>query len=505
MLKTLMKTKKYLLIFLFALHLVPIWTFKFIPTQDGLSHIYNAYILKEYNNPEYTKIREVYSLNIKPFPNWGAHAFFFVMLHIMPFLVTEKLFVSLCVVLLPISFFYFLKSINKSLALFGFLGFLYSYNYLLHMGFYGFALSVSLYFFSIGYWWKYRQSLNLYRILILYLLILAIYFCHLFSYAMLLLSLSLLSFTSALLPTNKQRSIKERVKQFAYNIITLIPAYSVLLYLLVVNPEDQGRSYRSFKELWNFFVSVRSLISFNDQAIPVMWCLLVFIGLCFIWKIIKDKIIQRNFLEPRDGFFILFAVSTVLYFKLPWSVGPPAWINDRMNLFLFPILLGWFSFSYPKWLRHIFMVIMISLSLVHLGFTSYDYYLLNKDIKEFASGKDLVNPNSAISIITNDWYGAEHHGTIKYLSPFFHDTCYYCLGNGSVYVGNYEPKYSYFPLRYREGYWKFGYKGIIEYILVWRMDEKSKEVTDLKKDYEMIYETKNLKMFQSTHDDKSSR
>ena len=64
---------KYLVIALLLLHLVPIWAFKFIPTQDGLNHIYNAYILKDYNNPEYTKLREVYYLNVRPFPNWGAN------------------------------------------------------------------------------------------------------------------------------------------------------------------------------------------------------------------------------------------------------------------------------------------------------------------------------------------------------------------------------------------------------------------------------------------------
>lgn len=487
--------KKYLLLVLLALHLVPTWAFKFIPTQDGLSHIYNAYILKEYNNPEYTKFREVYRLNIKPFPNWSAHAFFFVMLYIMPPLLAEKLYVTLCVVLLPLSFFYFLKKVDKRLTFFGLLGFLYSYNYLLHMGFYGFALSVSFYFFALGYWWKYRNNLKLIHVVILYLLIAVIYFSHLFSYAFFLLSLSLLTFTSAILPTDKPRSFRERGKSFASTIATLFPAYLILLYMLIANPESKKRSYRSFKVLWDFFVSVRSLVSFNDQAIPLMWCLLGLIGVCFLWTIIKDKIIERNFIAQRDGFLILFGVSTLLYFKLPWAVGPPAWINDRIHLFLFPILLAWFSFSYPVWLKYTLMVIMISLSLAHLGLTIHDYHLLNKDMKEFTSGKHFITPNSAVSIMSNDWYGTEHHGKIKYLSPFHHDTSYYCLGNGSLYVGNYEPKYSYFPLRYREGYWKFEYKGIIDYMLVWRMDEENDDVSQLKKDYELIYETKNLKLF----------
>jgi hypothetical protein len=344
--------QKYILITLFVLHLIPIWAFRFIPTQDGLSHVYNAYVLKEYNNPEYTKFREVYHPNVKPFPNWGAHAFFFVTLHIMPPLLAEKLYVTLCVVLLPISFLYFLKKVNERLMFFGLLGFLYSYNYLLHMGSYGFALSVSFYFLALGYWWGYRHDLNLTRAAVLYLLIAATYFSHLFSYAMLLLSLSLLALTSAVLPEEGTRTIRERGKSLAHTVAALVPAYSVFLYVLIANPESKDRSYRSFRELWSFFGSVRSLVSFNDGAIPLMWCLLGFIGGCFLWTIIRDKIIERDIISQRDGFIALFCISTLLYFKLPWAIGPPAWINDRMHFFLFPILLAWFSFTYPKWLKY---------------------------------------------------------------------------------------------------------------------------------------------------------
>jgi hypothetical protein len=116
-------------------------------------------------------------------------------------------------------------------------------------------------------------------------------------------------------------------------------------------------------------------------------------------------------------------------------------------------------------------------------------------MKEFTSGVGLIEDDSAISILTNDYFFAPNHGTLKYLSPFFHDTCYYCFGNGSHYVANYEPKYVYFPLRYREGYWKFEYKGIIDYVLVWGMDDNSAEVMQLKADYDLIHSTENMRLF----------
>ncbi|MBM3212982.1 hypothetical protein FJZ33_12230 [Candidatus Poribacteria bacterium] len=497
MFKLPVRKTKYLIILLFLLHLIPIWAFKFIPSQDGLNHVYNAYILKEYNNSEYTKFREVYSLNIKPFPNWGAHAFFYVAIYLMPFLVAEKIFVTICIVLVPLGFYYFLKQVDKNLVFFSLLGFLYSYNHFISLGFYGFALSFSIYFFALGYWWKYREQISLKHALILNLLIGIIYFSHMFSFAMILLSISLLAFTSFVLPGSDIPTTKKRAIIFIYNIAILIPSYTVLLYLLINNPESQERNYQSFKELWQFFISVGSILSFNDRGKLLIRILVGLIGFCFLWKAIRDKIIERKFLNHQDGFLILFYVSMILYFKMPWQVGPPAWINPRMYLFLFPLLLAWFSTKYPIYLKYSLIGIMLILSLTHLVMKTYDYHLLNKDMKEFTSGAHLITPNSAISIIGDDSLETEHHGKLKYASPFYHDTCYYCLGNGSHYAGNYEPKYSYFPLRYREGYWKFEYKGIIDYILVWQTGKDKKEYADLKenKNYQLIHETKNLKIY----------
>jgi len=487
--------RKYSITLLFLLHLIPIWCFKFIPTQDGLNHVYNAYILKEYNNPEYTKYREVYDLNLQLFPNWSAHAFFYVALHVMPPLIAEKLYVTLCVLLMPLSFFYFLRAMDKRLAFFGFLGFLYSYNYLLHMGFYGFALSVPMYFFAVGYWWKNRSEPNVTSIAILNVLMIITYFCHFFSFALLLLSFSLLFVTNALLPADKRRTLKQRGKTLLHNAGFVLPAYFILLNSLLSNQEAKNKGYRSFKELWDFFINVRSLVYFNDKYNLVSWGLLCFIGACILWTIWK-RASERKLVEGRDGFLLLFIVSTWLYFKLPWSSGPPAWINDRMHIFLFPILLAWFTPKYPKWVKRSLIGVMLLLSLCHLYFTVQDYHLLNKDMKEFTSGAHLITPNSVVSIRTNDWCGAEHHGPIQYLSPFYHDTCYYCLGNGSHYDANYEPKYAYFPLKYKGENWKFKYVGgIIDYILVWRMDEKSDEVKKIEEDYELIHKTKNMKLY----------
>ena len=80
---------------LLVIHLLPVWGFKYFPTQDGASHIYNAYVLKEYYNHKNYWLREVYELNPTLFPNWTSHALLLLLLYIFPPLICEKIVLTL--------------------------------------------------------------------------------------------------------------------------------------------------------------------------------------------------------------------------------------------------------------------------------------------------------------------------------------------------------------------------------------------------------------------------
>ena len=113
-----MKTHKlsvgYITVFvMLVLHLLPVWGFKYFPTQDGASHIYNSYVVKEYHNHENYRLREVYELNATIFPNWTSHALLVVLLYVFPPLICEKIVLTLCIGLLPLSLFYFLNRVEK--------------------------------------------------------------------------------------------------------------------------------------------------------------------------------------------------------------------------------------------------------------------------------------------------------------------------------------------------------------------------------------------------------
>ena len=83
-----------------------------------------------------------------------------LLMYIVPPLVAEKILLSLIIVLFPLSLFYFLDAMHKGNNLYGFLGFLFSYHYLLHMGFYSFSISVPV-FFVFDYFVKHKEEIGL--------------------------------------------------------------------------------------------------------------------------------------------------------------------------------------------------------------------------------------------------------------------------------------------------------------------------------------------------------
>ena len=117
---------KHLFVLLLILHIIPIWVFDFFPSQDGVSHIYNAHVLKEYHKHENYIIRDVWQLNLTVFPNWISHISLTGMLYIFPPIIAGKILLTLMIISIPISFLYFLHAIHKEKSwVFCWLGFIF--------------------------------------------------------------------------------------------------------------------------------------------------------------------------------------------------------------------------------------------------------------------------------------------------------------------------------------------------------------------------------------------
>ena len=507
-------------IVMLVLHLLPVWGFKYFPTQDGASHIYNSYVVKEYHNHENYRLREVYELNATVFPNWTSHALLLLLLYIFPPLVCEKIVLTLCIGLLPFSLLYFLNSIQKRNIVFGLLGFLFAYNYLLHMGFYNFVLSMSLFFFTLGYWWRVKDKLGLINIVVIYVLLLVTYLTHYHSYALLIMSLTFFSLYGSAYDALRgvwgyketSQSLAQRFKDGLTRlkpaltfIGSLIPAYFILFsyYFYLTNAHGDEGNHKGFDWLNDYFFGMKSLVSFRDDHILIGRVLLVFFAIAFVltvidrirhyyqfreseeWKETGERLWMR-IVTQMDGFLIMAVLITAMYFIAPWSGYSGGWINDRFHLYIFLVLLPFFAVNLHRYVNYGVAGIIIVLSLWHLGYNVHTYAMLNRDIANALSLKGMDEKDTILMSTPGEWGGfSDSLGfTPKYVEPFGHLECLLATHKGIGYLNNYEANTDHFPLQYKE---KEEYKAKelpADYAIIWRTEYS--DVAGLEEEYELL-------------------
>ena len=502
-------------IVLMMIHLLPVWGFKFFPTQDGLSHIYNSYVLKEYHNHENYRLREVYELNATIFPNWTSHALLLLLLYVFPPLVCEKIVLTLCIGLLPLSLFYFINGIAKRNIVFGLLGFLFAYNYLLHMGFYNFVLSMSLFFFTLGYWWRVKDKLRLTNIVVIYILLLVTYVTHYHSYALLVMCLTFfplfLWVYDALhrgwghkeAPQPLIQRLKESVgtlKPTLTFIGSLIPAYFILFsyYFYLTNTHGGDSNHKGLEWLNDYFFSMKSLVAFRDDHILIGRVLLVFLAIAFlltvinrirqcyqfraseVWKETGERLWTRV-VTQMDGFLIMAVLITAMFYIAPWSGYSGGWINDRFHLYIFLILIPFFAVNLHRYINYGVAGIIIVLSLWHLGYNVHTYALLNRDIAIALTSDGLYEKDTILTSVPGEWNGLSDSLGFesKYVEPFGHTECLLAVDMGIAYLDNYEANTDHFPLRYKE-------KELpADFAIIWRTEYA--DVGGLEEEYDLIH------------------
>ena len=509
-----------IVIVLMVLHLLPVWGFKYFPTQDGASHIYNSYVVKEYHNHENYRLREVYELNATIFPNWTSHALLLLLLYVFPPLICEQIVLTLCIGLLPLSLFYFLNSISKRNMAFGLLGFIFAYNYLLHMGFYNFVLSMSLFFFTMGYWWRVKDKLQLTNIIVIYVLSLVTYLTHYHSYAILIMSLTFFPlFLSAydvlhrVWGNHKDTSeplihrLKEGVgrhKPTLTFIGSLIPAYFILFsyYFYLANDHGGNSNHKGFEWLNDYFFGMKSLVSFHDDQMLIGRVLLVFFAIVFVLTIINrirqwyqfraseewketDERLWTRVVTQMDGFLIMSAVITAMFYIAPWSGYSGGWINDRFHLYIFLILIPFFAVNLHRYINYAVAGIIIALSLWHLGYHVHTYRLLNRDIAKAISLEGMDAKDTILTSEPGEWRGLSDSLGFepKYVEPFGHLECLLAVHKGIAYLDNYEAGTDHFPLRYKEKEDREE-KYLADFAIIWRTEYG--DVGGLEEEYDLI-------------------
>ncbi|HID56422.1 TPA: hypothetical protein EYP37_07820 [Candidatus Poribacteria bacterium] len=488
----------WVIIVLTLLHVLPIWSFRYFPSQDGPCHLENSYMLLHYFDKDKTYSR-YYELNLKPFPNWFSHLTLAFMMLLLPPIISEKILLTAYVILFVLSILYFLRSVDEEKLLLSLFAFPFIYNYLLHMGFYNFSFSFPLTFLTIGYWWRRRERWNEWRVMVgLNLLLIFLYFCHILS--------QLLAVGSILLLAALYNRV--RVQRTAVLAVSLLPSYLLPIYFVRTYTLRHGGRW-AMGDLLSYFSKIGSLTSFDlrgyhlGRAVAILFALLLLYTL--FWEKLRLKGGRFRF-DMKDCFFLLAVIFFGLYLYMPDGISGGGFVTTRLNLYPFIVILPWLSVRFVRPVKYVIGGVLILVSLVHLGFTSYYYFVLNRGLEEYTSGIPYVGANETILPLSFD-----HYGRSARIGLYLHAAGYYCAEKGAIELDNYEGATGYFPLSYRSSMNPFKLIGNIEgdpgnvhpekypepidYILLWSPKDQFPALKWIERNYRLIHSRGRLRLY----------
>lgn len=368
--------------------LIPIWSVHYLPTTDGPSHLYNAWVLRSLVRGDQPQLAQVFAIDWRPHPNWIETAFMAALMSIVPPLVAEKVFVSLIVLLFALAMWQYASS--PAAAMFGLL---FTFNALLMMGFYNHFLGVAIYFIAVALWWRRRE-----RVWLLAMLLVVCYFA---SPMMILLAIG----SIALLWIVTSRRPRELVA-----IVAVLPLVAWYLHVSAGQPFGERHS---LSKLVSYLLRARVLYTFDHAQTAIGMLLLIVMLLS---------------LRTRNVFALLTAAMLVLYFVAPESVGSALYIRDRIALMVFLTALAWIRL--PKHTQWVLAVIVVA-NVVYLTIRFHQ----SAALVEKAVRSVNAPPRSTIRTFARDkplvlWHAADYAAIEREL----------------VDLDNYEAATGYFPI-----------------------------------------------------------
>ena len=456
------RSGNFIFLALVLIHLIPIWAFDYFPSQDGPAHVENASVIRDYHHPDRSILRTYYTFNKNFTPTWFGHLILVGLLYIVPAVTAEKIFLTLYVILFPISVRYALSAIRSENSFLAYMSFPFIYNYTLHLGFYSFCLSLSLFFFMVGYWLKNRDHFNFKKILILTCLSMALYFFHVVSLAMAYLGVAILTIWLILLDFVRDKHSKKSKFTRLWKIckrraLTVFLAFLPTLILLMIFMQPRGlkiKLSRSFGEtlyMLRDLLQIEALVSFQR---PEFWISLA-LGIVF-WAVFlhiaTSKIVHRQF-ERLDGLIFVIIAYILIFIVSPESISKFEIITPRLNLYPFFALIIWFgTYSYHETVKRTIALVTIAISLTSLGFLITKYAELDDYMKEYLSGQELIQPNTTLLPISFSSNGFSSDGKTLALKakPFLHTSGYIAAEKNVVEFTNYEAgEFDWFPMVFR--------------------------------------------------------
>ncbi len=312
-----------------AVCLFSVWRFEHWASVDGPSHVYNAYALWHYFDPDCPIYRDFYLLNPFPVPTLAATLLLTLLMGVAPPLIAEKLFLSACILLLPLALRYCLGAIEPASRVVACLVFPFVMGLPLIAGWYSFLAGAVAVFLALGYWLRQADPPPRPARRRLFWLFVLLYLCHPFPLAMTLLLISCVAAWRAWLefragPREAGLAGARHLAALAWRRAwpSLQPAVPVVILLglfwvlrgLLAGPDPAAERWSLF-EIGKMLLINESMAPLSDMEVLLAPFFSLFLLVMLVFTLIQRK--AREIRRPWFGLLLAVAALAVLLLVLP--------------------------------------------------------------------------------------------------------------------------------------------------------------------------------------------
>ncbi len=432
-----------LFLLLIVASLIPIWSARYFPSQDGPAHVENAAILRSFFGG-WGVVRQFYQLSPTLIPNVLGHGLLAALLCVFPPNVSEKILVSAYVILLPLAGRYAIRSINPKGSWAAFLLFPLIYNRPFERGFYNFSIGLVLMFFVIGYWVANRERLSVWRLVSLMALSFLLYLSHL---STAVAAIGVIVFLA--LYSRQDRSSGVALKTFA----ALVPAMILCGWYTNVHPlaapaKGGGMSLpEAVHDLAFLDVLVTHHAGEALLALGVSLLLFVITLIAILQKVKRRSIVRW------DAFLVLIALFLTGYLRARDGSAIALYVPERLALFMVALLILWLASQHlPKRAQFAAAFIAGALTLGWIGLNTIKYRELSHCYEDYMAAAPMIARGETLLSLSYSTQGFDDQGAgiSAYTAPLLHVAGYIAADRGAIDLANYEAAAAHFPIQFQK-------------------------------------------------------
>ncbi len=492
------KTAWTVFLLLVVLYLGLFWFNRYVPTQDGPSHLENAVLLRDLCLPGNSGAEQYYRLNVRTGSNLLAYAAVAAFASAVPPIPAERIFFSLYVAAFAAAVYAFARAAGARTPIPAVAALPYALTFPFHMGFFNYCLGLAIMFAGWAYFWRRRADLRIRDVVVLNAAAVLTYLAHV---------VPAVVFVTGLLLLNAWLAISERawrrgtMKARLVVAAALLPGYALPIFFATTYPPTVF-SRLPWRDLIWLLVTGSSFRFFSSSQLYLGIASLAVVAAAVTLRALSLRRAKRPLFDARGGLLLLALGTVALYFLAPDAGAAGSILSPRLLIIPWPLLFVWAGDDFGRLGRWVLLVAATAFALAFWADTAAQYRKLNRELRDFCSGVPYVEDGSKVAYLY--FSGWQYR-----IAVFAGASSYYALGRDVVNLNNYEADLSKFPVNFAyagfrprpedlwppEEYRVRKFAPAVDYVITWELPPEQPVAKKLSKFYKLVYSQNRLQVF----------